>query len=88
MRSDHLQLALEISLLALFFVAVLIAVPAVVAAFILVGDLTISAEKPQAALDDLGLGVYLVAFAVFAVPIVTLVGIGWAVRRYVAGRPH
>lgn len=84
MRSDHVQLAIEISLLSLFFVAVLVAVPAVVLTFTLVGELTTVEELAPGSMNRFEPNVYLLVFAELAIPIVILLGVGWALRRYVA----
>jgi hypothetical protein len=81
MRSDDVQLALEMTLLGMFFVALLLVVPAVVLTFTLVGELGTGAQVQDSPLDRFGLHIYLLVFAELAIPIVTLVWIGWGLRR-------
>lgn len=87
MRSDHVQLALEISLLSLFFVTQLFAVLAVVFTFTLVGELASSEDLPESPLNRFGPRIYVLIFAEIAIPIVTLFGVGWALRRFVPNKP-
>jgi hypothetical protein len=83
-RSETLRLGLEIGLLCLFFITLRLAVPMTAGVFIFVAEHSLLGGVPDPPLDRFGIDIYMVTWAVFAIPILILAGTGWALRRWVA----
>lgn len=84
MRTENVRLGVEIVLFGLFYGTLLLAFPIVALVFTLVAEQTTLVKIPFSPLEHFGLEMYLVSFAVFSIPILTLLGVGWALRRWVA----